>query len=98
MDGILAKMVIAYASKTLNGSQRCYSTTNKELPSADTAVEYYLTGRHFTVVTDHACLVWLRNLKEPEDVVFHWITLSCLHGSKIRALSVSHSLTKLYPG
>ena len=42
-----------------------------------TAVElfkYYLTGRHFTVVTDHASLTWLQNFKEPEGVVAHWIT------------------------
>ncbi len=42
-----------------------------------TAVElfkYYLTGRHFTVVTDHASLTWLRNFKEPEVVVARWIT------------------------
>ncbi len=42
-----------------------------------TAVElfkYYFSGRHFTVVTDHASLTWLRNFKEPERVVAHWIT------------------------
>ena len=42
-----------------------------------TAVElfkYYLTGRHFTVVTDHASLTWLQNFKEPEVVVARWIT------------------------
>ena len=42
-----------------------------------TAVElfkYYLAGRHFTVVTDHASLTWLRNFKEPEGVVARWIT------------------------
>ena len=27
--------------------------------------KYYLTGRHLTVVTDHASLTWLRNFKEP---------------------------------
>ncbi len=35
--------------------------------------KYYLTGRHFTVVTDHASLTWLRNFKEPEGVVARWI-------------------------
>ncbi len=37
-----------------------------------TAVElfkYYLTGRHFTVVMDHANLTWLQNFKEPEGAV-----------------------------
>ncbi len=36
---------------------------------------YYLTVRHFTVVTDHASLTWLRNCKEPEGVVVRWISL-----------------------
>ncbi len=34
---------------------------------------YYLTGRYFTVVTDHTSLTWLRNFKEPEGVVAQWI-------------------------
>ncbi len=36
--------------------------------------KYYLAGRHFTVVTDHASLTWLRNFKEPEGVAARWIT------------------------
>ena len=66
--GRVVKQVIAYASKTLNASQRRYCTTNKELLAVVTAIElfkYYLTGRHFTVVTDHASLTWLSNIKEP---------------------------------
>ncbi len=35
--------------------------------------QYYLTGRHFTVVTDHASLTWLRNFREPEGIVARWI-------------------------
>ncbi len=34
--------------------------------------KYYLTGRHFTVVTDHASLTWLRNFREPEGMVARW--------------------------
>ncbi len=73
----VVKRVIAYASKMLHASQRRYCTTNKELLAVVTAIElfkYYLTGRHFTVVTDHASLTWLRNFKEPEGVVARWIT------------------------
>ncbi len=36
--------------------------TNKELLAVVTAVglfKYYLTGRHFTVVTDYVSLTWL---------------------------------------
>ncbi len=73
----LFQRAIAYASKTLNARQRRYCTTNKEFLAVVTAVElfkYYLTGRHFTVVTDHASLTWLRNFKEPEGVVARWVT------------------------
>ncbi len=76
-DGRVVKRVITYASKTLNDSQQRYRTTNKELLVVVTAVElfkYYLTGRHFTVVTDHASLTWLQNFKELEGVVARWIT------------------------
>ena len=51
--------------------------TNKELLAVVMAVElfkYYLTGRHFTVVTDHASLTWLRNFREPEGMVARWIS------------------------
>ncbi len=57
--GHVVKRVIAYASKTLNTSQRRYCAINKELLAVVTAIElfkYYLTGRHFTVVTGHATL------------------------------------------
>ncbi len=54
-----------------------YCTTNKELLAVGMAIElfkYYLTGRHFTVVTDHASLTWLRNFREPEGMVARWIS------------------------
>ncbi len=75
--GRVAKKVIAYASKTLSDSQRHYCTTNKQLLAVVIPVElfkYYLTGRHFTVVTDHASLTWLRNFREPEGMVARWIS------------------------
>ncbi len=74
--GQVVKRVIAYASKTLSDTQHRYCTTNKELLAVVMAIElfrYYLTGRHFTVVTDHASLTWLRNFREPEGMVGRWI-------------------------
>ncbi len=73
----VAKKIIAYVSKTLSDSQRRYCTTNKELLAVVLAVElfkYYLTGRHVTVVTDHASLTWLRNFRESEGMVARWIS------------------------
>ncbi len=75
--GRVAKKVIVYASKTLSDSQHRYCTTNKEMLAVVMAVElfkYYLTGRHFTVVTDHASLTWLRNFREPEGMVAQCIS------------------------
>ena len=68
----VTKRIIAYTSKTLSDMQRRYCTTNKELLAVVMAIElfrYYLRGRHFTVVTDHASLTWLRNFREPEGMV-----------------------------
>ncbi len=74
--GQVFKKVIAYASKTPSDSQRHYCITNKELLAVLMAVElfrYYLMGRYFTVVTDHASLMWLHNFSEPERMVVRWI-------------------------
>ncbi len=74
--GQVVKKVIAYATKTLSDSQRRYCTTNKELLAVVMAVELFrfcLMGPHFTIVTDHASLMWLRNFREPEGMVARWI-------------------------
>ena len=75
-DGTTKRVVIAYASKSLSRSQRKYCATNRELLAVIWAVEnfrYYLLGRHFNVITDHASLVWLRNFKNPEGMVARWL-------------------------
>ncbi|KAK3107513.1 hypothetical protein FSP39_016272 [Pinctada imbricata] len=72
------EVVIAYASKSLNKSQRRYCTTNRELLAVVTFVRHFrhfLLGRHFTIRSDHASLVWLRNFKEPEGIVARWISI-----------------------
>ena len=75
-DGTTALRVIAYASKTLSRSQRKYCATNKELLAVVWACDnfrYYLLGRQFSVITDHASLVWLRNFRNPEGMVARWL-------------------------
>ncbi len=57
--------------------QRRYCTTNKELLAVVMVIElfrYYLTGRHFTVVTDHASLIWLCNFAKMHNV---WTLQGC---------------------
>ena len=68
--------VIAYGSRVLSKSERNYCVTKWEL----LAVVYfpqqllpYLLGKHFTLRSDHGSLTWLRNFKEPEGQLAHWL-------------------------
>ena len=72
VNGFKTRVVMPYASKTLSRSQRNYCATNKELLAVVWACEhfkYYILGRHFNIITDHASLVWLKRLKNPEGMV-----------------------------
>ncbi|KRZ85815.1 Retrovirus-related Pol polyprotein from transposon [Trichinella sp. T8] len=64
--------VVAYASRTLTKAARRYCATQKEMLSLVWALREfrpYLYGQRFLVRTDHSCLRWLRNFKEPEGQV-----------------------------
>lgn len=69
---------IAYASRTLNESEKNYSTIMKELLSLTWATQYfrpYLFGRRFIIYTDHRPLKWLFSLKEHQNSMFiRWRT------------------------
>ena len=68
--------VIAYASQTLNWSQRNYCT-KKVLLAIVTFVQHfrhYLYGRHFIIKTDHASLKWLKNFKDVDGMLARWLS------------------------
>lgn len=67
------EVVIAYGSKTLSKTQQNYCSTMKVLFAVFHFVtdvyQCYLYSQHFTVRTDHASLVWLRNFKKAEGIL-----------------------------
>lgn len=68
--------VIAYASRTLRPPERKYSATEVECLAVVWAVQYYhhyLHGHKFTVITDHAALAYLKNMKNPVGRLGRWL-------------------------
>lgn len=67
--------VIAFHSAKFSPAQRNYSATERECLAVLAGVEKfrpYIDGTSFTVVTDHASLKWLQNLKEPHGKLARW--------------------------
>uniref|UniRef100_A0A5S6Q481 Reverse transcriptase n=1 Tax=Trichuris muris TaxID=70415 RepID=A0A5S6Q481_TRIMR len=67
---------VAYASRSLSRAERNYCATRRELLAVVWAVEHfrpYVYGVKFTVRTDHNCLIWLKNFKEPQGQPARWI-------------------------
>lgn len=67
--------VVAYYSQKLNAAQKKYQTTERECLAVIVGIEKfrpYVEGVHFTVVTDHASLLWLQNLKDPSGRLGRW--------------------------
>jgi hypothetical protein len=67
--------VIYYASRSLNKSERNYSTIDRELLAMVYAVDkfrYYLYGQHFTIITDHNPLVYLNNITLTSERLTRW--------------------------
>uniref|UniRef100_A0A1B6LP54 RNA-directed DNA polymerase n=1 Tax=Graphocephala atropunctata TaxID=36148 RepID=A0A1B6LP54_9HEMI len=81
LGAILANVIdgqehpICYASRQLNSSERNYSATELEMLAVIWAVKYfrcYLTGVHFTLVTDHSAIRWLLSLKDSTSRLTRW--------------------------
>ena len=68
--------VIAYYSKSLNPAQQKYCTTRRELLAVVATFYHfkgYVWGPIFLVRTDHAALVWLKNLKNIQGMLARWL-------------------------
>ena len=56
---------IVYLSRVLNEHELNYTVSEKELLAVIWSIEKlrpYIEGYHFTMVTDHSALRWLKNL------------------------------------
>lgn len=67
--------VISYYSGKLNNAQINYTVTEKECLAVILSIEKfrpYIDGVKFTIITDHASLLWLKNQKEPTSRLARW--------------------------
>ena len=74
MEG--SEYVIAYYSKSLNPAQQKYCTTRREVVAVVAKLDHfkgYVWGPKFLVCTDHAALVWLKNLKNIQGMLARWL-------------------------
>ncbi|GBN35683.1 Retrovirus-related Pol polyprotein from transposon 17.6 [Araneus ventricosus] len=67
---------VSYHSRTLCSYEKNYCITELEcLAIVDDALDkfyYYLHGKMFIIHTDHAALVWLKNVKNLRGRLFRW--------------------------
>ena len=82
LGGIISQMVdgqervVAYASRTLNESEKKYSITKRELLGVIFALKQfrqYVLGIHFTLRTDHEPLRYLQSMKDPPAQMGRWL-------------------------
>ena len=69
---------IAYMGRTLRPLERKYSISERECLALVEGVRQYthfLEHQHFTVVTDHSALKWLRNIKHSSGRLSRWSLL-----------------------
>ena len=75
IDGSGFEYVVAYFSRILKGAELHLTISELECLALVYGVkinQIYLTGVHFTIITDHAALVWLMNIKNPSGKLARW--------------------------
>ena len=71
------EVVIAYASRLLKSSELKYAVLQKEALGIVWSLKHfypYLYGRHFTIITDHRPLKWLKTMTAPNNLFARWIS------------------------
>ncbi|GBM21911.1 Transposon Tf2-9 polyprotein [Araneus ventricosus] len=66
---------VSYHSRTLRSYEKNYCITELECLAIVDALDkfyYYLHGKKFIIHTDHAALVWLKNVKKFRGRLFRW--------------------------
>ncbi len=66
---------VVYISRKLSPAEQCYAVVEKEALAVKWAVlelRYYLLGRKFTLITDHAPLQWMARAKDTNARVTRW--------------------------
>ncbi|GFV05028.1 hypothetical protein TNCV_222451 [Trichonephila clavipes] len=85
----------AYHSRTLRDYEKNYAITELECLAIIYALDkfyYYLHGQKFIIHTDHAALVWLKNVKNLRCRLFRWSLKLSIYDYKIKYLKGSTNI------
>ena len=75
-DDLGVERTVAFASRAFSGSEKNWSTTEKEAFAVIWGLEHfnaYVYGHKVIVYTDHRALQWLRDIKNPCGKLARWI-------------------------
>ncbi|KAL5256508.1 hypothetical protein ACHWQZ_G011677 [Mnemiopsis leidyi] len=92
------RKVVAYASHLLAKSRRSYGATKRELYSIVYYVQYFkmfLLPKQFTVESDHKCLQYITNFKDPPAILARWLAILADYKFKIIHRPGTNSMIKI---
>ena len=103
-DGTVRRRHIAFASKSLNGAQRNYPATKRELLGivhALRAFSHWILGEHFILFTDHASLTTMLTTSHRSIVVDNWLDVLLEYDFEVRhrpgiQMVLSDALSRLF--
>lgn len=86
---------IAYHSRALRKYEQNYTITELECLAIVDALDkfyYYLHGQKFVIHTDHAALVWLKNVKNLRGRLFRWSLKLSMYDYEVKYLKGSTNI------